>query len=312
MPTPGDSLATRIQLAVIGPAMEYDDRALSEALAGKVVLVTGASFGQGEAFAKLAGAAGATVLLVARTAERLEEVAAEITAGGGHAVPYPLDMADLPAVDDFVERVLSEHPVIDVLVHNAGKSLRRSVYLSAQRPRDMDAMVGVNLLGPMRLTLGLLPALRAQGGAHIVNIATAGLWMTPAAPRWGFYLACKAGFDVWLRSAALETAADGVTLTTIYAGHIKSRMVATGWVSRTPGHTPEQAARVVAYAITHRPRVMAPRMMGAVRVLGAALEGPLGLALSLVDRRGGETPASAAAFARAMAKESQDADGVRS
>lgn len=296
-----DSFTTRVLLKGIGPAMERDDHALRRAVAGKVVLVTGASYGQGEAFARLAADSGATVLLVARSADKLDAVAAEIASTGGIAHPYAVDLADMDAVDAFVEWALTEHKRIDVVVLNAGKSLRRSVYLSAQRPRDMDAMVGVNFLGPMRLMLGLLPALRAQGGAHIVNIATAGLLMAPAAPRWGFYLACKAGFDVWLRSAALEAAADGITVTTIYAGHIKSRMVATGWVSRTPGHTPPQAARIVAYAITHRPRVMAPRLMGVARVSGVAFEGPLGWILSRVDRRSGETPASAAAFSRAMA-----------
>lgn len=298
---PPETLLDRTMLAVVGPPMERDDARIRRAVDGKVVVITGASFGQGEATARLLARAGAHVVLIARTKERLEEVVAEITNAGGAATAYPVDVSDMAAVDATAAQILQHHGRVDVLIHNAGKSLRRSIYRSAQRMQDMDAMVGVNFLGPMRLTLALLPAMKAQGGAHIVNVATAGLWMTPAGPRWSFYLGTKAGFDTWIRSAALETRNDGITLTSLYAGHIKSRMVATGWVSRSPGHTPAQAARVVAYALTRRPRVMAPHGIGVLHVLGTIFEGPMGRILSRIDSRSTETKASDAAFARALA-----------
>ncbi|MGU3433026.1 SDR family NAD(P)-dependent oxidoreductase [Actinomycetes bacterium M1A6_2h] len=297
-----ETLPTRALLTAIGPPMERDDERIRRAVAGKTVLITGASFGQGEATARLLAAHGAVVVMIARSAERLDEVAAEITAAGGTAHTYVVDLSDTPAVDAFADQVLVEHGAVDILIHNAGKSLRRSTYRSADRISDMDAMVGANFTGPMRLTLALLPSMRANGGGHIVNVATAGLWMTPAAPRWGFYLGCKGGFDIWLRSVALEVKKDNIDLTTVYAGHIKSRMVATGWVSRSPGHTPAQAARVLAYAITRRPRAMAPRGMSVSHVLGVAFEGPLGRVLAWVDRRSGESTASEAAYRSAMAK----------
>ncbi|SIR90402.1 SDR family NAD(P)-dependent oxidoreductase [Williamsia sterculiae] len=291
----------RLTLRMIGPAMEHDDTRIQAAVGGKTVLITGASFGQGEATAELLARSGATVLLVARTSDKLDEVAAGITATGGIAHTYALDLADLPAVEIVAAEILRTHGSVDVLIHNAGKSLRRSIYRSAQRVRDMESMVGANFTGPMRLTLALLPAMRANGGGQIVNVATAGLWMAPAAPRWSFYLGCKAGFDTWIRSVGLEIRDDGITVTSVYAGHIKSRMVATGWVSRTPGHTPAQASRILAYALTHRPRVMAPRGMAVLRVAGVCLEGPVGRVLSWVHGRTDETPASEAAFSRAVA-----------
>ncbi|MDJ0392455.1 SDR family NAD(P)-dependent oxidoreductase [Rhodococcus sp. G-MC3] len=296
-------LMDRAVLALIGPRMERNDARIRRTVAGKTVLMTGASFGQGEATARLLAAHGAIVVMVARSAERLDEVAAEITAAGGIAHACPLDLSDMPAIDAFAKELLRTHGPIDILVHNAGKSLRRSIYRSAERISDMDAMVGANFTGPMRLTLALLPSMKANGGGQIVNIATAGLWMTPAAPRWGFYLGCKGGFDIWLRSVGLEAKRDGIDVTTVYAGHIKSRMVATGWVSKSPGHTPTQAARVLAYAITRRPRVMAPRGTSLTHVLGVAFEGPMSVVLSLSDRRSGESAASEAAFQRAMAKQ---------
>ncbi|NNG98838.1 SDR family NAD(P)-dependent oxidoreductase [Gordonia araii NBRC 100433] len=288
--------------------MEYRAERIRDAVNGKVVVITGASFGQGEATARLLAAHGATVVIAARTRERLDEIAAEIVAAGGRAHPYVVDMGDTAAVDRFAAALLDDFDRIDILIHNAGKSLRRSVFRSAQRPQDMDAMVGVNFLGPMRLTLALLPRLREQGGAHIVNVATAGLLM-PNAPRWGFYIACKDGFDKWIRSVAMESRKYGITVTSLYAGHIKSRMVATGWVAAMPGHTPAQAARTVAYAITHRPRAMRPRGLGLLNVASTVFEAPLEAALALVDRRSGETSASYAAFAAAMAKD-EIADGA--
>ncbi|GAB16543.1 putative acyl-CoA reductase [Gordonia effusa NBRC 100432] len=303
-------VATGAVLWAVGPPMENDLERLRRSVEGRVVLITGASYGQGEATARLFAAAGARVILAARTKARLDEIAAEIAAAGGTAFSYSVDFSDLDAVDSFAARVLEEHSGVDVLVHNAGKSLRRSVYRSAERLRDMDAMVGVNFTGPMRLTLALLPSMKLSRGAHIINIATAGLWLTPVAPRWSFYIACKAGFDTWLRSIALEVRGDGIDVTTIYAGHIKSRMVATRWVSRMPGHTPDQAARILAYAASRRPRAMAPRSMFVVRVLGVIFEAPLAQVMSYVDSRSGETSASEAAYARAMAKELADAQPI--
>lgn len=298
-------LASRVMLSVLGPPMEHDDARLGRAVAGKVVLVTGASYGQGEATARLLAACGAIVLLTARTGERLDEIVSDIDEAGGDAYAYPVDMCELDAVEQMAARILRSHGAVDIVVHNAGKSLRRGIYRSARRRRDMDAMVGVNFLGPMRLTLALLPSMKANGGGQIINVATVGLRLISAAPRWSFYLACKAGFDIWIRSVGMELRGDGISVTSVYAGHIKSRMVATGWVRRTPGHTPAQAARVLAYAITRRPRVMAPRGSGAVRVLSIVAEGPFTWLFSLLDRRNGESAASEAAFARAMATQSQ-------
>ncbi|WHU46495.1 SDR family NAD(P)-dependent oxidoreductase [Gordonia sp. L191] len=302
-----NALRELLMLRLVGPPMERDDARIRRAVAGKTVLVTGASFGQGEATARLLARNGAVVVMIARSVDRLAEVADEITASGGIAHAYGVDLSDAASVTSFAESMLRLHGPADIVIHNAGKSLRRSIYRSAQRISDMDAMVGANFTGPMRLTLALLPSMKENGGGHIVSIATAGLWLTPAAPRWSFYLGCKGGFDVWLRSVALEVKRDNIDVTTIYAGHIKSRMVATDWVSKSPGHTPSQAARVVAYAVTRRPRHLAPRGTGLIRLFGIVFERPFGSVLSLVDRRSSETAASDAAFQRAMSKNSEPA-----
>lgn len=255
------------------------------AVGDRTVLVTGSSFGIGEASARRFAAAGARVLLVARTEPRLREVAEEITAAGGLAWFYPTDLSDGAAVDALVEKVLGEHGSVDVLVNNAGKSIRRSVALSYDRPQDFTRTIDINYLGPVRLTLGLLPSMRERGSGHVVNVSTLGVHGLPPAPRWGAYQASKAAFDVWSRSMAAEVRGDGVTLTTIYMGLVHTRMSApTASFRAMPGHSPDEAAALVCDAVVHRPRVIAPWWAGPAATFAPLLSGTIHRALSLAFR----------------------------
>lgn len=294
--------AESLVMEVVGPRRLKSLDELSATVRGNIALVTGASFGQGEATARLLAKAGATVVLAARTKERLDEIVAEIEAFGGRAHAYQVDMGDLPGVERFAAQVLADHGRVDYLIHNAGKSLRRSIYLSCESSKDMDAMVGVNFLGPMRLTMALLPSMRERQSGHIVNICTAGVEF-PVAPRWSFYQACKAGFDIWLRSVAMETRADGIGLSSIYAGHLKTRMVATGWVHRTPGHTPEQAAQIIARSLVRKPRIQAPIIGRPAEIASVIFRTPIEMWLGFLNKYMGETPASIRALEATKAKQ---------
>ncbi|MFC0625658.1 SDR family NAD(P)-dependent oxidoreductase [Kribbella deserti] len=239
---------------------------LAAAVRGKVVLVTGSSFGIGEATARRLAAAGATVLLVARTADRLQLVADGINQSGGTAYCYPADLADPAAVEELVRRVLADHGRVDVLVSNAGKSIRRSVADSYQRFHDIERTNAINYLGPAKLVLELLPSMRERRSGHIVNISTAGV-RTPPMARWSAYLASKSAFDVWLRCVAQEIHGDGVTVSTVYMGLVHTRMSEpTAALNKLPGLTPEQAANQVCAAVAERPHHLAP---GWVRPIGA-------------------------------------------
>ncbi len=127
-------------------------------LAGRVVLVTGASSGVGEASAKAIAERGATVLCVARRQGELDRVVGEIEAAGGSAYGYACDLTDAAATDALVERVLREHESVDMLVNNAGRSIRRSLEFSYDRMHDFERTMAINYFGPVRLILGLLPA----------------------------------------------------------------------------------------------------------------------------------------------------------
>ncbi|WP_410791906.1 SDR family NAD(P)-dependent oxidoreductase [Kribbella sp. C-35] len=263
------------------------DERLAAAVRGKVILVTGSSYGIGEATARRLAAAGATVLLVARTADQLQLVADDIRSRGGTAYVYPANLAEPAAVEELVRTVLAEHGRVDVLVNNAGKSIRRSVADTYQRFHDIERTNAVNYLGPAKLVLELLPSMRERGSGHIVNVSTAGV-RTPPMARWSAYLASKSAFDVWLRCVAQEVRGDGVTTSTVYMGLVHTRMSEpTPLLNKMPGLTPEQAADQVCTAVAERPHNITPPFVRPADALGNLLRVPTDRLLEQYFRRTG-------------------------
>ncbi len=244
------------------------DRTLGEAVAGRRVLITGASSGIGRATALKVAAAGGTPLLVARNVERLEEVRAEIVAAGGAAYVYAADMSDMESVDDLVERVLADHRHVEMVVNNAGRSIRRSIALSYDRFHDFERTMQLNYFGAIRLILGLLPDMRERGIGHIVNISSIGVQTNP--PRFSAYVASKAALDAFTRVVASETIGDGVTFTTIHMPLVRTPMIApTKMYDAFPAITPEQAADMICEALRTHPKHMGTRLGTVGKVLYA-------------------------------------------
>jgi NAD(P)-dependent dehydrogenase (short-subunit alcohol dehydrogenase family) len=202
-----------------------DDERLADAVEGRVVLVTGASRGIGEATARRLGAAGATVLLAARSEEPLERLAEEIAELGGTAEAMPADLSDPEDARRLAEAALERHGHVDVLVSNAGKSINRSVRASLDRFRDYQRTIDLNYLGPVQLVLALLPSMLERGSGHIVNVSTAGVF-APAPVGWSAYIGSKTAFDVFLRSAEIELADEGIEITSIYMTLVETDMSA--------------------------------------------------------------------------------------
>jgi acyl-CoA synthetase (AMP-forming)/AMP-acid ligase II/NAD(P)-dependent dehydrogenase (short-subunit alcohol dehydrogenase family) len=248
------------------------DARLRREVTGKVVLITGASSGVGKASAIRLGAAGATVLLVARRARLLEELRDEIRAAGGDAHAYTCDLSDVEAVSALTEQALADHGHVDVVVSNAGVSIRRWVSETYDRFRDIERTINVNYLGPTRLLLGLLPSMRARGEGHIVYVSTMGVNFPPL--RWSAYIASKVAFEAWLAGVAPEIRADGVTTTSLQLQLVRSPMLGPFrmW-NYIPGMSSDEAAGIIARAIVERPRVIAPpwaRVGGAAATLAQA------------------------------------------
>jgi short-subunit dehydrogenase len=225
---------------------------LPSPLAGKRVLVTGASSGIGAATARAVAERGATVLLVARRADELARVADDIAGAGGTAYAYACDLTDGTAVDGLLDRVARDHGGVDMLVNNAGRSIRRSLALSHDRMHDVERTMAINYLAPVRLILGLLPQMVAQGDGHVVNVLTWGVQVK--APKFSAYIASKAALDTFSRIAGRETYGDGVTFTNIRLPLVRTDMIGpTDVYRRAPAMTPEQAAARVVRALEDRP-----------------------------------------------------------
>jgi NAD(P)-dependent dehydrogenase (short-subunit alcohol dehydrogenase family) len=225
------------------------------------------------------------VLLAARSADKLDELTATIAADGGRAVSYPADIRDEAAVAELAKRICAEHGAPDIVVNNAGKSIRRSLHKQYERPHDFDRTIGVNYLGPIWLLLELVPEMRRRGSGHIVNVSSVGV-RTPPGPRWGAYQASKGAFDMWLRSVAPELHADGVDVTSIYFGLVNTRMMEpTKSLRNAPGLSAEQAADIVAKAITVRPRTIAPWWLWPAEVATVVLRAPVERATQVWWRR---------------------------
>jgi len=222
-------------------------------LGGKTVLVTGASRGIGAEVARQAATAGARVLLVARDGAALEEVARGIREHGGEAHVLPSDLSDLAAIDALVERVLREHGGVDILIHNAAHSIRRTVSDSVDRFHDFERTMALNYFGPVRLTLGLLESLRARHG-RIANVLTMGV-LIPG-PYFAAYLASKGALQAFGDSLAGELHGEGVDVAQIYLPLVKTEMMAPtkAYADRVDIMTPTKAAHMVLDGVVDRRR----------------------------------------------------------
>lgn len=222
-------------------------------LVGRIVLITGGSSGIGRASAIAAAAKGARVLLIARRADELDTVVGEIRAAGGTAHGYPCDITDEEAVDRTMKSILAEHDHVDMLVNNAGRSIRRSVYRSTDRFHDYERTMAVNYFGAVRLVLALLPTMRTRRFGHIVNISSAGV--QAASPRFSAYVASKAALDAFSDVVASETLTDGITFTTIHMPLVETPMIAPSGASNSgPVTSPDKAAAMVIRALIERPK----------------------------------------------------------
>ena len=229
---------------------------LETAVRGKVVMVTGASSGIGRSASLKIADAGGIVLLVARTPEKREATRDQIEAGGGVAYVHPCDLSDMDDIDRMADEVLARHGHVDVLVNNAGRSIRRSIALSYDRFHDFERTMQLNYFGAVKLILKLLPVMRERKSGHLVNISSIGVQTNT--PRFSAYVASKAALDAFSRCIASEIVDDGVNVTTINMPLVRTPMIApTKMYNRFPTITPEKAADMICEAIIHKPKRIA-------------------------------------------------------
>lgn len=239
----------------------------SRSVAGRRVLVTGASSGVGRAAAVLLARHGATVLTVARRREELEALGEEIAAAGGDSYPLPCDLTDAAGIDVLTSEVLDRFGGLDVLVNNAGHSIRRSAADTVVRPADHDRLMRLNYHAPVRLTLNLLDALRTSRG-QVVNSST---WGVPGGlmPNFTAYHASKAALAAFARSLQAEERDNGVAITSLHFPLMRTPMIApTAGYDARAALEPEEAARWVLHALRHRPVEVMPTYASLLEVVG--------------------------------------------
>lgn len=236
-------------------------------VAGKRVLITGASSGVGRSTATLLAREGATVLAVARRADELDVLADEIATDGGSAYSLPCDLTDGDAIDALTAEVVDRFGGVDVLVNNAGHSIRRSAADTAVRPADHDRLMRLNYHAPVRLTLNLLESLRETRGL-VVNSST---WGVPGGlmPNFTAYHASKAALAAFSRSLQAEERAHGVVVTSLHFPLMRTPMIApTEEYDDRAALEPEDAARWVLTAIRHRPVEVMPAYASLLEAMG--------------------------------------------
>ena len=189
-------------------------------LTGKIALVTGASQGIGRACALELAKAGATVALAARNIDKLEAVAAEITAAGGTAKAFALDVSSEDSIKTAAKAVLAEFGAVHILVNNAG--ITKDGLALRMKLADFDDVLRTNLTGAFLLTQAVISSMMKARWGRVINI-TSVVGETGAAGQ-ANYAASKAGLIGLTKSLAREFASRGITVNAVAPGFIQTAM----------------------------------------------------------------------------------------
>lgn len=255
----------------------------ARAVEGLIIVITGASSGIGEEAAKQLARQGATVCLVARRAEELARVKREIdgavdkVAGKGRgrskAFIYPADLSDNASIEACCDAILAKHKSVDVLVNNAGRSIRRPLRESLDRPHDFERTMQLNYFAAMRMTLRLLPRMLEKSSGQIVNVSSVAALMST--PRFAAYIASKAALDAFSRSLRIELNDSGIAVTTLNYPLVKTAMTEpTKIYNYLPQMDVSEAAGWIVDAVKTRPARRTTNLARAFTVATAAAPGP--------------------------------------
>lgn len=200
-------------------------------LTDKVVLISGVGPGLGAALARRCAAEGADLVLAARTAARLDAVAAEVTGLGRRALAVPTDITDDAAVDALAAAALAEYGRIDVVVNNAFR-VPSMKPLAQNGFEHIRAAIELSVLGALRVTQACTPALAAAGGA-VVNVNS--MVIRHSQPKYGAYKMAKAALLAMSQSLASELGEQGIRVNSVAPGYI--------WGDTLQGYFAHQAGK---------------------------------------------------------------------
>lgn len=256
------------------PSVKVKQQDLNKAIKGKIVLITGASYGIGECVASGLAREGVTLILVARTAEKLHALKKDLEARGAIVHTFSADLRNEAALNAlFVYMRQYSLEKVDILISNAGKSIHRFVYDSLDRFHDFKRTMALNYEAPVQMMLKLIPALEQQQG-QIINISAINVLLAPA-PGWAAYQASKTAFDQWFRCVSPELKARGIACSSLYFPLVCTRMMAPTLAYREmPAMQPEQAAEIIFRTIIKRSRIYSPWWVFPVQVFSVLFRAP--------------------------------------
>jgi NADP-dependent 3-hydroxy acid dehydrogenase YdfG len=222
------------------------------ATANKIILITGASSGIGEATAKLLAKGGAAVVLGARRTDRLDRLVTEIEAAGGEARARALDISSREDTKAFVDAARAEFGRVDVIVNNAG--VMPLSPMASLKVDEWDRMIDVNIRGVLHGIAAVLPIMNDQGSGQIINVSSIG--GHTVSPTAAVYCATK--FAVWAISDGLRQENDRIRVTVISPGVVETELADS--ISDEQGREemkafrriaipPDAIARAIAFAI---------------------------------------------------------------
>jgi len=237
----------------------FVDRTLRGKVRNKVVVITGGSSGIGLSTAQRVAEAGATTIIVARGQDELYKARDEMKKAGGKVFAYTADLSDMADCDRLVQKVLKDHGHVDILINNAGRSIRRSIELSYDRFHDFERTMQLNYFGSLRLIMGFMPSMTQRRKGHVINISSIGVLAN--SPRFSAYVASKAALDAFSRCAQGELSGKGISFTTVNMPLVKTPMIApTKMYDSVPTLTPDEAADLLVKAIIEKPSRIATRL----------------------------------------------------
>ena len=234
-----------------------DKEKLANAVYGKTIVITGASSGIGEQVANLLADFYVHMILVARRGEKLQEMKRELETRAAKVSIFRADLRDSAEMDGFLAFLLQQPDGIDMVVSNAGISIRRPIMDSLDRYHDFTRTMAINYFAPVKLLLAIIPQLKKKKG-HIINVSTINTSLIPI-PFWAAYQASKSAFDTWFRSAAPELNAMEISTTSIYLPLVKTPMILpTEAYKNMPAMSAEHVAAMIAKSMYTKQRKMMP------------------------------------------------------
>ena len=239
-------MITKLASLILFPTLKVQQNRLMSRIKGRTIVITGASFGIGEALVRLLAPCQVHLVLIARTEDKLIDLAQWVRAQGSECTWIGADLyqpEEVMRVAEFLQQLPNG---IDIFVSNAGKSIMRSLRDSLAREQDIIRTDQLNFRTPTSLMRAITPVL-AQRKGQLINISSVNVLLPPS-PKWAAYQASKVAFDQWFRSNDAEWFGLHIRTTTVYLPLVRTRMIAPNPIyQHVPAMSPEQAAIRIAH-----------------------------------------------------------------